>query len=68
MPQIAQEAAKYCVGHTTCNAGQHRQDDALLLDVVVGHVVGNVAVVQPRARRSRHCRSDDDAVVSPMKQ
>ncbi len=68
MPQIAQEAAKYCVGHTTCNVDQHRQDGALLLDVVVGHVVGNVAVDQPRARRSRRCRSDDDAVASPVTQ
>ena len=68
MPQIAQQATKYCVGHTTCIVDQHRQDGALLLDVVVGHVVGNVAVDQPRAQRSRHCRSDNYAVAAPVMQ
>ena len=68
MPQIAQQAAKYCVGHTTCNVDQHRQDGALLLDVVVDQVVGNVVVDQPRARRSRRCHSDDNAVAAPVTQ
>ena len=41
---------------------------ALRLNVVVGRVVGNVAVDQPLARRSRHRRSDDGAVAAPVTQ